>query len=164
MDKKVDREIINDAVKTAVYSPSWLNTQPIRFTVIDDKVKKADFSGKVFLFEKNVITVNDAAGVIIISYKKGMSGFTPDGKLATEKGETWGMFDAGVAVQTLSLALYEKGIGSVIMGLFDVDKASDLISLPDDEVIVALLPYGYPDSKVKMPSRKDFSEIIRYQD
>ena len=61
-DEAVDRELINDAVQTAVYSPSWMNHHPVCFTVIDDKSVKETF----------INAAGGAAGGIVLSNKKGI--------------------------------------------------------------------------------------------
>ena len=46
------------------------------------------------------------------------------------------------ASQTLCLAAYEKGISSVILGLFDDVKAASILELPEDREVAALIPMG----------------------
>lgn len=162
-DENVSRDVIQSAVELAQYSPSWMNTQISRFTIIDDSQKKEEFATMAFgAVEQNINKVKNAAGVIIMSYVKGKSGFGPDGSMFTSKGETWAMYDSGIAGQTLSLALFEKGIGSVILGVFDDAKAETFLNLPENEVVAAIIPYGIPEKEAKMPPRKSISEVLRF--
>lgn len=162
-NKKVDRDVINEVVTTTTYSPSWMNAQITRFYVIDDADKKAEFAKIAFGdMEWNINTVSNAAGVIVMSYVKGKSGYDPKGNIATSKGETWGMYDAGIAGQTLSLALHEKGLGSVTLGVFDDAKAGKFIDLSENEIVAAIIPYGYADGESKMPPRMSVKEVLTY--
>ena len=40
---------------------------------------------------------------------------------------------------------YEKGLGSVIMGIFDEAKAASLLELPENQEVAVLIPVGIPD-------------------
>ncbi len=73
------------------------------------------------------------------------------------------MFDAGVASQTFCLAAYEKGIGSVIMGIFDQKKIEELLELPEDRELVALIPIGYPAEEPVAPKRKAVDDLLSFK-
>ncbi len=74
------------------------------------------------------------------------------------------MFDAGVAAQTFCLAAYEKGLGSVIMGIFDEAKAASLLNIPEEREIVALIPVGYPAEDPAAPRRKPVEELLSFME
>ena len=138
-DKKVDHELIKAIIETTLYAPSWMNTQISRFTVIDDTTIKSKFAKTAFGDIKfNLNTVNGAAGIIILSYVNGISGYDPKGN-RTSKGDAWSMFDAGIASLSLSLALHEQGLGSVILGGFDDVSAGEFIELPENEIVAAII-------------------------
>ena len=85
-----------------------------------------------------------------------------DGSATTNKGENWMLFDAGVAAQTFCLAAWEHGVGSVIMGIFDAEKVAELLHIPQDEIVVALISIGYPDERPDAPVRKPVSVLLDY--
>ena len=101
--------------------------------------------------------------LIAVTIIKNRSGFERDGSFSTPRGDGWQMFDAGIASQTFCLAAYEKGLGSVILGLFDEDKVASFINLPEDRELVALIPIGYPDEAPAAPRRKPVEDLISYQ-
>ena len=72
------------------------------------------------------------------------------------------MFDAGVASQSFCLAAYEQGIGSVIVGIFDGDAIAELLQIPADRELVALIPVGYPDESPIAPRRKPVTDLLSY--
>ena len=72
------------------------------------------------------------------------------------------MFDAGIATQTFCLAAYEYGVGSVIMGIFDAEKVAELLNIPENEVVVALVSIGYPDEEPAAPKRKSVEELLTF--
>ena len=72
------------------------------------------------------------------------------------------MFDAGVAAQTFQLAAHGKGIGSVVLGIFDEDYIADAIQLEAEKKISALIAVGYPAEDPNTPKRKPVSELVRF--
>ena len=163
-DQKVDREILKELVSTATFAPTWANSQTARYNIIDDTEAQAKLAECMNGFAFNQKTATRAAGVVIISAVKGLSGYSPAGELDTKKGDTWALFDAGVAAQTFCLAAYEKGLGTVILGIFDEDKVAKAINLPENEVVECIIPYGYPESDdIKpAPKRKTVDEVLRF--
>ena len=72
------------------------------------------------------------------------------------------MFDAGIASQSFCLAAYEKGIGSVIEGIFDDEKVGGLLNIPEDREVVALIPIGYPAEEPSAPRRKTVEDLLLF--
>lgn len=108
-DEKVDRKAMEEIIEISTFAPSWCNYQIARYTVVDDKELMAKIGEKCYNgFKGNIATLNCAAGVVIISYVNGKSGHAPSGEMASTKGDTWSMFDAGIAAQQFCLAAYEK--------------------------------------------------------
>lgn len=160
-EEKVDREIIEKIIAAAAYAPSWKNTQVTRYHVFDDTAIKSKIANEYTLgFSYNTGTIEHAPQVIAITAIKGRSGVERDGSYTTNKGDSWLMFDAGIATQTLCLAAHEYGVGTVIMGIFDAEKVAELLQIPENEVVVALVPIGYPDEEPAAPKRKNVEELL----
>ena len=54
-----------------------------------------------------------------------------------------------------------KGVGSVILGVFDENKIRQYISLPENERVTNLIALGYPLEQAKSaPPRKEVSELL----
>ena len=49
------------------------------------------------------------------------------------------MFDVGVACQSFCLAAKEQGLGTVIMGIFDEEKITELLEIPPERELAALI-------------------------
>ena len=71
--------------------------------------------------------------------------------------------ERGVASEAFCLAAYDKGLGTVIMGIFDEDKIVDLLEIPEDRELVALIPVGYPAEEPVAPKRKPVSDLLSYK-
>jgi nitroreductase len=77
----------------------------------------------------------------------------------TTKFGDWMLFDLGIACQSLCLAAHRLGLGSVVVGLFDHDRARQVLLLPEPMEIVALVPLGYPAKRSEAPKRREIAEF-----
>lgn len=162
--EKVSKETINSIVEAASFAPSWKNTQITRYTVIDDpKIKEEIASECVLDFAYNAKTIVNAPQLVVVSCVLGRSGFEKDGSFSTSKEDRWENFDAGVAAQTFCLAAHDLGVGTVILGIFDDGKVAETVNLPEGEMVVALIPMGYPEGDApSAPKRKSVEELVRF--
>ncbi|MBK5242255.1 MAG: hypothetical protein JJD95_13690 [Clostridium sp.] len=102
----------------------------------DDVEQKAAFAKAAFGdFQHNINNVNNAAGVIIVSYRNGLIGHDPQGNVATSKGDSWSMFDVGIAGQTLSLAFHEKGT----MFVYDFEEGVRVHGYETKDVLIHII-------------------------
>lgn len=159
----VSHDVLEEIIEAASYAPSWKHTQITRYVAIEGALKDKIATEATSIFPPNGNIIASAPMLIAVTIIKNRSGFERDGSFSTPRGDGWQMFDAGVASQTFCLAAYEKGIGSVILGLFDEDKVASLINLPEDRELVALIPIGYPDEAPVAPRRKPVEDLISYQ-
>ena len=60
---------------------------------------------------------------------------------------------------TYSLTAYSLGLGTVIVGLFDHNKAKEILGVPDDYELVSMIPLGYPAKDPEAPKRRETSEF-----
>lgn len=164
-EEKVDRKVLEEIVEIARFAPSWANFQIARYTFVDDtnKIKKLATDG-VNGFVYNIDTLKNAKGVAVLSFVNGKSGkLDPDGNdYATSKSNVWEAFDAGIACQTFCLAAHAKGVGTCIMGIIDEQSISNILNLPNEETVAAIIVYGYQDGKVAPTPRKTADEIMRF--
>lgn len=162
-DQVVDRDTLKEIIEVTRFSPSWGNFQVARYTMVDNAETIARLGTEgVNGFIYNVSTLKDAKGVAVISFVKGKSGKLEGDAYATSKANTWEIFDAGLACQTFCLAAHEKGLGTTIMGVIDDKSISEIVGLPEEETVAALVVYGYPDEKPLVTPRKEVKELIRF--
>lgn len=157
----IDHSLLDSLISTASYSPSWKNTQITRYIVIEDSsILNAIINDYTPEFNSNII--RQAPVLIAVTFVKGRCGFERDGSFSTKKGDHWQMFDVGAACQTLCLAAHEKGLGTVIMGIWDEDGITELLKLPQDQELGALIAIGWPDIDPATPKRKSINELRTY--
>ncbi|MGN0394684.1 MAG: nitroreductase family protein [Coprococcus sp.] len=160
----VPKETIREIVELASYSPSWKNTQVIRYILVEneDIIERIANEG-VMNFPLNQKTVSRAKQLMIITKKDAICGYEKDGSYSTSKENGWEMFDAGIATQTFCLAAHEKGVGTVILGVFDDKIVGDIVGIPDGQTVAAIVAMGYPAFAPEMPPRKNVDELLTFK-
>lgn len=157
--EKPDIKTIQDIILAASFSPSWKNTQITRYIYIQDDFIKSEIASKL-TNDFNASTLNSAPALMVITAIRKRCGYERDGSFSTVKGDSWQMFDAGVASQTFCLAAHEYGLGTVIMGIFDYEGVRKLLDIPEDREVIALIPIGYPDISPEVPKRKTVEDLL----
>ena len=153
-DKEVPEEAFNAILESVKWAPSWSNTQCWEIIVVKDK----DIRQK--LQETLPPKGNPASKAIVnapvllaVCGKVQSSGYYK-GQASTKFGD-WLMFDLGIACQNICLTAQNFGLGTVIVGLFDHDKAKDALQVPDGYELVVLIPLGYPAKQSSAPKRRE---------
>lgn len=159
----VDHALLSEIIETSSFAPSWKNTQITRYIAIEGELKDKIAAEGTSPFPNNGKIIENAPMLIAVTVIKNRCGYERDGSFTTPRKDTWQMYDAGVASQTFCLAAYEKGIASVILGIFDQDKIESLLQLPEDRELVALIPIGYADETPAAPKRKTPEELLSFQ-
>ena len=158
----VDHSIIDSVVSSASYSPSWKNTQITRYIAVEDRTVLSEIADQ-FTPDYNSRIIRQAPVLMAVTFIKGRCGFERDGSFTTKKEDRWQMFDVGVACQTFCLSAWDKGLGTVIMGVFDEDGISELLGIPEDRELGALIALGYPDIEPEAPKRKTVEQLLQYR-
>ena len=154
---------VREVVEAAAFAPSWKNTQVARYILVEDRAKIETIGTECVLdFSYNAKTLSAAPALVALTMVTGRSGFEKDGSYSSPLKGHWQSFDAGIAAQTFCLAAHEYGVGTVIMGIFDAEKVAELLHIPEDEVVVALIPIGYPDETPSAPPRKPVSVLLDF--
>lgn len=161
--QEVDSELLKEIIETASYAPSWKHTQITRYIAVEGALKDQIAAQACDAWKPNADIINSAPMLMVISIIKNRSGFERDGSYSTPRKDGWQMYDAGVASQTFCLAAHDKGIGSVILGIFDSNKVASILEVPEDRDIIALIPIGYPDEEPVAPKRKSVEDLLSYK-
>lgn len=160
-DEQISKEIVEDLVLTASYAPSWKNTQTTRYVAITNPEIKERIS-KECCGEHNQGIIDGAPMIIATLIVDKRSGFERDGSYTTVRKDNWQAFDNGIATQTLCLAANEKGLGTVIMGMYDIDKAAEILQVPEGQLLMSLVAIGYPDEEPAVPKKKSVEDLLKF--
>lgn len=188
--KPVEKEKIEKVLEAGRRAPSWGNTQPWRFIVVQDKAKieeiaKAaggqphinapalivccgainDLSKKqhrVTLAQLRDLGVMDWTDEILDNVVLGSEVFAP--YLLGEAGMTVKVGEqVMIAVAYMTLEAVNQGLGTCWLGAITPQEVHKLLKLPDDIFVHELLPLGYPGEDPKPRPRKDNNKIIFWE-
>ena len=132
----VPDEALAKILEAARLAPSAANIQPCRFMVVRDKDKRAKIAegcrfGR-FLAKSPVVIV--ACG----------------DKRASPR---WYTVDTAIATEHLVLAATALGLGTCWIGSFSQEEIRQLLKVPENLEIVAMVALGYPRGKIDLMAK-----------
>ncbi|HDG98835.1 MAG TPA: nitroreductase [Desulfobacterales bacterium] len=160
--EEVPQQALDAILEAVQWAPSWANTQCWEIIVVRDQAAKEKLQATLPKTNPASKAIVQAPIVLVVCGKLKSSGYYK-GQVTTKHGD-WFMFDLGIATQNICLAAYDQGLGTVIVGLFDHDKAKEILGLPDGYEVVAMVPVGYPAKDSPAPRRREISEFVHYEE
>ena len=160
-DREVPEEALTILLEAVRFAPSWTNCQCWDIVVVRDQATRLKLQETVAPKNPAVKAVAAAPVVLAVCGRKGVSGYY-GGNASTKFGD-WYMFDLGIATQNLCLAAHAMGLGTVVVGLLDHDRAGKVLNVPDTHDLVALVPLGYPAKRPSAPKRKPISDFVHQE-
>ncbi len=151
-EQPVEREKLLQVLEAARNAPSACNIQPWHFIVVTDEKIKAEVAAtypRDWFRKAPVIIV--ACGDHAASWKRA------DGKDHCD-------VDLGIAIEHLALAAADLGLGTCWVCAFDAKRCHQILELPDNLEVIALLPLGYPEEEtIPEKKRKNLAEIVTWK-
>ena len=154
----IEPEILREILTRAQMAPSWKNSQTARCYVVSSGEKIRQLREALPAFNQKS---SANAAYIVTTFEKKISGHT-DGKPDNELGDLWGAYDLGLHDSYLVLAAADAGYDTLIMGLRDPDRIRELLSIPDNEILVSVIAIGKRASEPVFRKRKDLSETAEF--
>lgn len=150
-DRVVEKEKIMQVLEAARFAPSAVNKQPVHFTVVTDQEM---IKGLVEAYDRPWF--RSAPVVIVASGDHSTSYKRKDGKDHCD-------IDVAIAVDHLTLAASDIGLGTCWVCAFDEDIVRKVLSLPDHQEPIVMIPIGYPgESPIPKKIRKSMDEIVTF--
>jgi nitroreductase len=151
--KPVEDEKLNAVLEAARLAPSAANRQEWRFVIVRERETRKELAaaagGQAFVAEAPVVIVACAE---------------TDGHVM-RCGQLCYPIDVAIALDHMSLAAVDLGLGSCWIGLFDENKVKEILHIPDAIRVVELMPLGYPsDPSVIAKNRLPLDRIVKYED
>ena len=160
-DEKVSQADIEKIVDLARFSPTWKNSQSVRYIAVTDEALKSKIADEAVMgFEGNKNIINGAPVLIVETTVDKRAGYERDGSFSTSKENHWQSFDAGICAATFCLAAHEAGLGTVIMGIYDEKKVIDILGVPEGQSVSSLIALGHPAEEPQAPKRKEVADLL----
>lgn len=128
--------------EAAQIAPSASNRQPYQFIIVQDEELKKKV-GKLASYQKFI----SKAAVIIVG-------------IGDPEQEKWYKVDIAIAMQHIVLQATELGLGTCWIGSFDEEKIKDLLKIPSELNIVAMLPVGIAAQNPPARPRKSLDTLF----
>ncbi len=133
-EKEVPENVLMNIFEAARWAPSAMNIQPWRFIVARTKEDREKFHS--FIMDGNRKWCEKAPVLTLI---------------ISDKQDYTHAFDTGAAWGYLSLQAAKEGLITHGMGGFYKDKAREVLNIPEEYDIQALVAIGYQDEKDTLP-------------
>ncbi|MFH1139740.1 MAG: nitroreductase family protein [Pseudomonadota bacterium] len=160
-EKDVPEEALQKILEAVRWTPSWANTQVWEVIVVKDQGQKEKLQAALSKGNPATKTVAAAPVVLALCGKLNSSGYYNN--VVTTKLGDWFMFDLGLATQSICLAARDLGLGTVVVGLFDHDQASEALGIPAGYQLAALIPLGYPGKEPPAPKRREIEDFTHFE-
>lgn len=159
-DKAIPDKDLQEILEAVQWSPSWANTQCWEIVVVKNREVKERLNEALSPTNPAKKGLPDAPVVLALCGKVRSSGYYK-GEASTRLGD-WLMFDLGIATQSICLTAHHLGLGTVIVGSIDHDKAKEVLGVGEGYELVALIPIGYPAKDSSAPKRREVGEFTHY--
>ena len=146
--RDVEEDKLVRILESGRLSPSASNRQERRFIVIKDASTRELLSEAA----RNQRFVAEAPVVI--------AACSVESDYVMLCGQPAYAIDTAIAVDHMTLAAVEEGLGTCWIGAFDETKVKKILNIPDDVRVVALLPIGYPSTIPPPKPRKSLDDIV----
>ena len=139
-DQPVEQEKIDMILEASKVAPTACNKQPQKIYVVKSEEMKAKLASVCrFTFGAPVI--------MVVCYDK-----TREWQNNLMPGYTSGETDAAIACTHMMLEAWDLGLGSCWVAWFNADEVANVLGIPENEQVLALLPIGYAADDAKPAS------------
>lgn len=140
--EKIDQDIINTIIETAIAAPTAVNRQAFKIFILDSEQAK-----------KNIKEVTKwtfgAETFLLVAYKE------KDAWTRKYDNHNFAEIDASIVATHVMLQIEDLGLGTTWVGHFDAPKLKELYPEMRDYELIAIFPVSYPKDDAK-PSDRHF--------
>ena len=152
INKPVEEEKIRLVLEAGRLAPSAKNLQEWRFIVVKKWEVRQELAyaanGQMFIGEAPVVIVACAV----------------TNEYVMSCGQHCYPIDVAIALDHISLAAVELGLGTCWIGAFNESKVKEILKIPKEVRVVQLMPIGYPAYEiVKEKDRLAFEKIVKIE-
>ena len=136
-DLPVEEEKLNMILEAGRVAPSAHNNQPQKIYIARSESARKKLAAVC-------PCTFDAPLILVVCYD-----LERERKSKMNPGFGFGEIDATIVCTHMMLEAADLGIGSCWVGMFNKEQARDALGLPENIVVSALLPMGYPSEDAK---------------
>ena len=151
-DQPIEDFELNLILEAGRLAPSAANRQEWRFVIVRDQILKE----KIVQAAGNQVFIGEAPVIIVACAET-------DGRIM-KCGQASYPIDVAIALDHITLAAVEVGLGTCWIGHFDEGKVKELLGIPDRIRVIELMPLGYPvDPSQVQKDRLPLEQIVKHE-
>lgn len=151
-DQLVEEDKLKAVLEAGQLAPSASNRQEWRFVI----VREVETRKKIAQAAGNQDFIAQAPVVIVAC--------ADTNEHVMRCGQACYPIDVAIALDHITLAAVELGLGTCWIGLFDEKKVKSILGIPEKMRVVELMPLGYPtDPSAIEKNRLALSTIVKYE-
>lgn len=151
LDKKVEKNLVQELMEAAMAGPSAKNKRPWRFYVVTDEevLEKLRFAGSAFNFNSpmHIVVCGDL-----------------DKRIVVDKPYDFWIQDCSSAIENILLTATSLGLGTCWCGVYPVEvrveRVQKILNLEPNIVPLALIHVGYPDCELEPRTQYDPENVF----
>jgi nitroreductase len=147
LDKPVEEEKLLAVLEAGRLAPSAKNMQDWRFIVVSDSATRQRLAeaarDQQFVAQAPVVIAACGTSDLVMTC-----------------GQPAYAIDVAIALDHMTLAAASLDLGTCWIGAFYEEKVKEILGVPQEVRVVALLPLGYPAEQPGPRPRKSLDEII----
>ena len=147
---KIPKESMEQILETARWTPSGANAQPWRFVVVTKRETLKALAEICYYKVFKSRHVGEAGAAIVIC---------ADPRAGSETHN----LDTAISGANMTLMATSLGIGSCWIGAFEEHTLKNMLRIPENLEIIALIAFGYEVGKASVPPRLPLSSIVNYE-
>jgi len=142
-DKPIPTEVVDKIVESAHLTASSQNRQPWHFIVVQDHSMLQKL-GELATTGRYVAQAPLAVVVLV------------------DQASRFGVSDGSRAIQSMMLTAWSEGVGSNWTGFRGFEPVKEVLGIPEQYDILAIVPFGYPAEKIGRgkKKRKPLNEVV----
>lgn len=150
--KSIEDEKLTAVLEAARLAPSASNRQEWRFVIVRDAERRK----RIAEAANKQTFVGEAPAVIVACAET-------DGRIMM-CGQPCYPIDVAIALDHITLAAVEQGLGTCWIGAFDEKKVKEILGIPEEIRVVGLMPIGYPaDPSPVEKKRLTFNAVVKHE-
>ena len=177
----VPEDVLKRILQAVRLAPSGANLQPFKLILVRDKATRAKLAlacrcypgrpgGRPFVAEAPLVIVACVleAEAVMRYYHDGLP-IMVKGKPVEELDEdpdgylNLASIDVAIALDHLTLAAVAEGLGTCWIAAIDAYEVKNIIGVPNEACVIAVMTVGYPISWPDIKERKLLDRIVRYE-
>lgn len=152
LGKPIDHETLAVVLEAGRLAPSASNRQEWRFVIVRDLNSRSQLADAA-----NKQEFVGEAPVVIVACAE-----TDNHVMGC--GQPCYPIDVAIALDHITLAAVEVGLGTCWIGAFDEKRVKDLLGIPEEIRVVGLMPIGYPSNPLPVKkNRFPLEKIVKYE-